>query len=134
MQAKTPETVVLSVGEISGALRRVYGKQGVPADLDQLLRHVSLLSLAHDRSAYTLQGCQPQFHDFRTTCFSLHASPPVCPIRRELVHDGLGFLEARGSGPQGEQYLLNITSLLKLTRFHSLMAVIRCAWRAKVAG
>ena len=38
LQAQAAETVVLSVTDVSGALRRVYGNEGVPADVAELLQ------------------------------------------------------------------------------------------------
>lgn len=78
--AHTEETVVLSVSDASGALRRAQDSD-VPDNIGVVLA--------------------------------------------ELSEDVLGFLESRGQGPGGEQFVLHIPRILDVARLLELQAVVK---------
>lgn len=79
--AHCEETVVLSVGDVSGALRRIHSNEDPPDNL-------------------------------------------AC-VLSDLADDDMHFLESRGSGPGGEQYVLSISRVLRFARLYQLKGVIR---------
>ena len=120
LQAQAGETVVLSVNEAQAALRRAHGADGVPDNLALVLGCGGCPRWAAcpcGRLRWHVLGTAPFLQTESGLALTVSCVLRSAP-RSELAEDDLNFLEPRGQGPGGEQYVMHIPRVLTLARLH----------------